>query len=149
MNNLPFDIIIKIYSYLPILSIEQINLNEQIKKNYFKRKWFNIYKNIQEYSIDKDDDDYYINWLENDIISALNHDKPLMEGLSLHLRYVLRRIHGYSISTLQEYDSLNIGDPSKSIDIFLKILDINEVKILDRRLEKYNNKLFNTNYFIR
>tara|TARA_E500000178_G_scaffold341925_1_gene386422 strand:+ start:36 stop:485 length:450 start_codon:yes stop_codon:yes gene_type:complete len=149
MNNLPFDIIIKIYSYLPILSIEQINLNEQIKKNYFKRKWFNIYKNIQEYSIDKDDDDYYINWLENDIISALNHDKPLMEGLSLHLRYVLRRIHGYSISTLQEYDYLNIGDPSKSIDIFFKILDINEVKILDRRLEKYNNKLFNTNYFIR
>ena len=149
MNNMPFDIIIKIYSYLPILSIEQINLNEQIKKNYFKRKWFNIYKNIQEYSIDKDDDDYYINWLENDIISALNHDKPLMEGLSLHLRYVLRRIHGYSISTLQEYDYLNIGDPSKSIDIFFKILDINEVKILDRRLEKYNNKLFNTNYFIR
>ena len=146
---MPFDIIIKIYSYLPILSIEQINLNEQIKKNYFKRKWFNIYKNIQEYSIDKDDDDYYINWLENDIISALNHDKPLMEGLSLHLRYVLRRIHGYSISTLQEYDYLNIGDPSKSIDIFFKILDINEVKILDRRLEKYNNKLFNTNYFIR
>ena len=131
------------------MSIEQNNIKKQIKKNYFKRKWFNIYKNIQEYSIDKDDDDYYINWLENDIISALNHDKPLMEGLSLHLRYVLRRIHGYSISTLQEYDYLNIGDPSKSIDIFFKILDINEVKILDRRLEKYNNKLFNTNYFIR
>jgi hypothetical protein len=131
------------------LSIEQINLNEQIKKNYFKRKWFNIYKNIQEYSIDKDDDDYYINWLENDIIFALNDGKPLMEGLSQNLRYVLRRIHGFSISTLQEYDSLNIGDPSKSINFFFKILNVNEVKILDTRLEKYNYKLFNTNYFIR
>ncbi len=136
--SIPFEIISKIYSYLPILTNERRILNEQIKKYYYKKKWLNTYLNIEEYSLDEDNDDYYANWLENDIIYALNNEISLMNGLTVNLKYILRRIHGYNVYTIQDYDSLNIGDPISSINMFFNILNINEVEILDLRLQKYN-----------
>ncbi len=139
---MPFEIISKIYSYLPILTNERRILNEQIKKYYYKKKWLNTYLNIEEYSLDEDNDDYYANWLENDIIYALNNENSLMNGLTVNLKYILRRIHGYNVYTIQDYDSLNIGDPISSINMFFNILNINEVEILDLRLQKYINTNF-------
>tara|TARA_Y100000741_G_C18210889_1_gene541673 strand:+ start:339 stop:773 length:435 start_codon:yes stop_codon:yes gene_type:complete len=142
MMSMPFEIISKIYSYLPILTNERRILNEQIKKYYYKKKWLNTYLNIEEYSLDEDNDDYYANWLENDIIYALNNENSLMNGLTVNLKYILRRIHGYNVYTIQDYDSLNIGDPISSINMFFNILNINEVEILDLRLQKYINTNF-------
>ena len=65
-----------------------------------------------------------------------------MNGLTVNLKYILRRIHGYNVYTIQDYDSLNIGDPISSINMFFNILNINEVEILDLRLQKYINTNF-------
>lgn len=44
------------------------------------------YRNVDQFTRNKNDDDYFMVWLENDMIGVLNDDRPLMDGLTENLK---------------------------------------------------------------
>ena len=139
---LPLELVMKIMSFVPILDENKIKLNREIIEYYIKTRWIKKYKSITEYSLDEDDDDYYLNWLENDIIAALNNQVPLIKGLTVEFRNILKRIHNQNVENYYDFDLLDMEDDAEyNIDLYLKILNVMELKELDRRLDIYNYRL--------
>ena len=104
--------------------------------------WQKKYESINEYSLDEDHDDYFYNWLENDIISALNNQLPLFKGLTTEFSNILKRIHNKNVTTYIDFDELDMQDDSKyNVDLYFDVLNASELKELDRRLEIYNYRL--------
>tara|TARA_B100000035_G_scaffold42197_2_gene31603 strand:- start:499 stop:954 length:456 start_codon:yes stop_codon:yes gene_type:complete len=142
MNNIPFELIIKIMSFLPVMDSNKKRLNRDIIEYYIKTKWIKKYESINEYSLDEDHDDYFYNWLENDIISALNNQLPLFKGLTTEFSNILKRIHNKNVTTYIDFDELDMQDDSKyNVDLYFDVLNASELKELDRRLEIYNYRL--------
>lgn len=142
MNNIPFELIIKIMSFLPVMDSNKKRLNRDIIEYYIKTKWVKKYESINEYSLDEDHDDYFYNWLENDIISALNNQLPLFKGLTTEFSNILKRIHYKNVSTYIDFDELDMQEDSKyNVDLYFDVLNASELKELDRRLEIYNYRL--------
>ena len=142
MNNIPFELIIKIMSFLPVMDSNKKRLNRDIIEYYIKTKWIKKYESINEYSLDEDHDDYFYNWLENDIISALNNQLPLFKGLTTEFSNILKRIHNKNVTTYIDFDELDMQDDSKyNVDLYFNVLNASELKELDRRLEIYNYRL--------
>tara|TARA_B100000085_G_scaffold278637_1_gene300732 strand:- start:2695 stop:3162 length:468 start_codon:yes stop_codon:yes gene_type:complete len=141
MNNLPLEIKYKIMSYLPILDDNKIKMNLEITKAYYFTKWCKYYKGISGYSLDAHHDDYFLNWLENDIIFILNKKVPLMYGIDKELATLIRIINGNEIYA-DEYTSPYFKAKSSIIvKKLLSLLKLNELHILDKNLEAYNYKL--------
>jgi hypothetical protein len=142
MNNIPFELIIKIMSFLPVMDSNKKRLNRDIIEYYIKTKWVKKYESINEYSLDEDHDDYFYNWLENDIISALNNQLPLFKGLTTEFSNILKRIHNKNVTTYIDFDELDMQEDSKyNVDLYFDVLNASELKELDRRLEIYNYRL--------
>ena len=100
------------------------------------------YESINEYSLDEDHDDYFYNWLENDIISALNNQLPLFKGLTTEFSNILKRIHNKNVTTYIDFDELDMQEDSKyNVELYFDVLNASELKELDRRLEIYNYRL--------
>lgn len=136
---LPLELVMKIISFLPVLDENKIKLNREIIEYYIKTRWIKKYKSITEYSLDENNDDYYLNWLENDIIAALNNQVPLIKGLTVEFRNILKRIHNQNVENYYDFDLLDMEDDAEyNIDLYLKILNVMELKELDRRLDIYN-----------
>lgn len=141
MNLLPLDIKYKIMGYLPILDDNKKKLNLEILKGYYFTKWCKYYKAISGYSLDADHDDYFLNWLENDIIFILNKKVPLMYGIDKELSTLIRTINGYNIC-VDEYTSPYFKAKSPIIvKKLISLLKLCELHILDKNLEVYNYKL--------
>ena len=141
MDILPLEIKYKIMSYLPILDDNKRNINLEILKTYYFNKWCKYYRSILGYSLDADHDDYFLNWLENDIIFILNKKIPLMYGIDKELSELIRIINGYDTNI---YDNISPYFKAKSPIIVKKLvtlLNLNELHILDKNLEIYNYKL--------
>ena len=142
MNNIPFELIVKIMAFLPVMDSNKKRLNRDIIEYYIKTKWVKKYESINEYSLDEDHDDYFYNWLENDIISALNNQLPLFKGLTTEFSNILKRIHNKNVSTYIDFDELDMQEDSKyNVDSYFDVLNASELKELDRRLEIYNYRL--------
>lgn len=141
MYEIPFDIVIKIMSYLPVITYERYKINREIVERYYKKKWLDKYRLIQEYSEDPDADDYYKNWLENDIIAALNDTVPLCRGLTDTFRNILKRMYFRCISNLEEFDEIEMDDSSTNINGYFGALNKAEIIELDKRLTVYNTKM--------
>tara|TARA_A100001011_G_C14294653_1_gene837882 strand:- start:2022 stop:2489 length:468 start_codon:yes stop_codon:yes gene_type:complete len=141
MNLLPLEIKYKIMSYLPILDDNKKNINLEILKGYYFNKWCKYYRSISGYSLDADHDDYFLNWLENDIIFILNKKVPLMYGIDKELSTLIKIVNGYDIS-VDEYTSPYFKAKSPIIvKKLITLLNINELNKLDKNLEVYNYKL--------
>lgn len=140
---LPTDIVGEIMSYLPIYDSQINGLHRELFVYHFKKRWFFKYKNIPEYSLNEEDDDYYVNWLENDIISALNNYNSLMSGLTDQFRSILRRIYCIDIQNLYEFDEAekDCFSALSNINKYLDVLTKSEIKELDRRLLIYNKRM--------
>lgn len=142
MNSMPFELIVKIMSFLPVMDSNKKRLNRDIIEYYIKTKWVKKYESINEYSLDEDHDDYFYNWLENDIISSLNNQLPLFKGLTTEFSNILKRIHNKNVTTYIDFDELDMRDDSKyNVDLYFDVLNASELKELDRRLEIYNYRL--------
>ena len=142
MNSMPFELIVKIMSFLPVMDSNKKRLNRDIIEYYIKTKWVKKYESINEYSLDEDHDDYFYNWLENDIISALNNRLALFKGLTTEFSNILKRIHNKNVTTYIDFDELDMRDDSKyNVDLYFDVLNASELKELDRRLEIYNYRL--------
>jgi hypothetical protein len=141
MNSLPLDIKYKIMGYLPILDDNKIQINLEILKAYYFNKWCKYYKTISGYSLNTEHDDYFLNWLENDIIYILNKKVPLMCGIDKELSALIRMINGYDIH-VDEYTSCYFKAKSPIIvKKLITLLKLNDLYILDKNLEAYNYKL--------
>ena len=142
MNNIPFELIVKIMAFLPVMDSNKKRLNRDIIEYYIKRKWVKKYESITEYSLDEDHDDYFYNWLENDIISALNNRLALFKGLTTEFSNILKRIHNKNVTTYIDFDKLDMQEDSKyNVNLYFGVLNVKELKELDRRLEIYNYRL--------
>lgn len=142
MNSMPFELIVKIMSFLPVMDSNKKRLNRDIIEYYIKRKWVKKYESINEYSLDEDHDDYFYNWLENDIISALNNRLALFKGLTTEFSNILKRIHNKNVTTYIDFDKLDMQEDSKyNVNLYFGVLNVKELKELDRRLEIYNYRL--------
>ena len=141
MSNLPFDVVIKIMSYLPVITYERCKINREVIERFYKKKWLNKYQLIQEYSEDPTADDYYKNWLENDIIAALNDTVPLCSGLTDTFRSILKRMYFRCINNMDEFDEVDMDDSSTNIDRYFGVLNKDEIIELDRRLTVYNTRM--------
>lgn len=142
MNSMPFELIVKIMSFLPVMDSNKKRLNRDIIEYYIKRKWVKKYESINEYSLDEDHDDYFYNWLENDIISALNNRLALFKGLTTEFCNILKRIHNKNVATYIDFDKLDMQEDSKyNVNLYFGVLNVKELKELDRRLEIYNYRL--------
>ena len=53
MNNLPIELVGRIMAYLPILDVARVELNYEIIKSFYFRKWCNTYKRKTEFSLDE------------------------------------------------------------------------------------------------
>jgi hypothetical protein len=139
---MPFELIVKIMSFLPVMDSNKKRLNRDIIEYYIKRKWVKKYESINEYSLDEDHDDYFYNWLENDIISALNNRLALFKGLTTEFSNILKRIHNKNVTTYIDFDKLDMQEDSKyNVNLYFGVLNVKELKELDRRLEIYNYRL--------
>jgi|TARA_B110000305_G_C19350750_1_gene594125 hypothetical protein len=142
MENIPFELIVKIMSFLPVMDSNKKGLNRDIIEYHIKTKWIKKYESIDVYSLDEDHDDYFYNWLENDIILALNNQLPLFKGLTTEFSNILKRIHNNNVTTYIDFDELDMQGESKyNVDLYFEVLNASELKDLDRRLEIYNYRL--------
>ncbi len=141
MNNLPIELVGRIMAYLPILDVARVELNYEIIKSFYFRKWCNTYKGKTEFSLDEKDDDYYMNWLENDIIFILNKNAPLICGIGDDLSRLIRLVSGGSS---REEELISPFLKSKSpviVSKLVELLTIKQIKKLDIDLSAYENTL--------
>lgn len=52
----------------------------------FKKIVMMYYKNVDQFTRNKNDHDYFLIWLENDLVGVLNDDKPLYDGMTENLK---------------------------------------------------------------
>lgn len=89
---LPNDIVLsEIYSHLWRLKCRSYlskELRDAIVNDHFRFKKIVVmyYNNEIVFSRNKKDDDYFLIWLDNDLIGVLNDGKPLIYGISDKLR---------------------------------------------------------------
>tara|TARA_Y100000816_G_scaffold291870_1_gene284739 strand:- start:2006 stop:2473 length:468 start_codon:yes stop_codon:yes gene_type:complete len=141
MDKLPLEIKYKIMSYLPVLDYTKKKINLEIIKSYYLYKWCKYYKSVSCYSLCSEDDDYYLNWLENDIIFIFNKKKPLMYGINKELSALIRMINE-SDTYMDELVSPYFKAKSPIIvKKLISLLDLNDLHTLDNNLEIYNYKL--------
>ena len=142
MDYLPLDIKYKIMSYLPILDDNRIKINLDIIKSYYHVKWCKYYKDISCYSLDPKHDDYYLNWLENDVIFILNNKVPLIFGIDKELTCLIKMVEGYDIYVEDEITSPYLKyKPVLIVKRLLSLLNLAQLHILDKNLEVYNYNL--------
>ena len=95
--NIPIDVLDIIYTHM--CTIKKINSDLKNELVIYHRLFdiIDIYKIV--FSLDKNDDDYYKNWLENDLIRMLNDNKPTLSGISTNL---LERYPNITVEYLNE-----------------------------------------------
>lgn len=88
-NCIPNDIILNdIYNHLWRIKTP---LSKELKDAivydhfHFKKTLLMYYNNVDQFSRNKQDDDYFLIWLENDLVGILNDERPLMDGLTDNL----------------------------------------------------------------
>lgn len=141
MNLLPSEIKYKIMSYLPILDDNKKEINLEISKGYYFNKWCKYYKSISGYSLEIDHDDYFLNWLENDIIFILNKKIPLCYGMDDELSALIRMVNGCEIKTCYYTSPYLKGKSPIIVKKLISLISLNELENLDKNLEIYNYRL--------
>ena len=53
---------------------------------HFKKLVMMYYNNVDQFTRNKNDDDYFLIWMENDMVGILNDDEPLLDGLTENLK---------------------------------------------------------------
>ena len=53
---------------------------------HFKKIVMMYYNNVDQFSRNKTEDDYFLIWMDNDLVGILNDEKPLMDGLTENLK---------------------------------------------------------------
>ena len=53
---------------------------------HFKKIVMMYYNNVDQFTRNKNDDDYFLIWLDNDMCGVLNDDRPLTDGLTTNLK---------------------------------------------------------------
>lgn len=97
---LPLDIVVNnIYNHLwKLKSPLSDDLRDAIQHDHFHlKKSLMIYYKSKDFSHSYQDDDYYLDWFLNDMISVLNDDQILMDGISENL---LRECPGMTVAIL-------------------------------------------------
>ena len=80
----PYDVSFLIYNKLCTLKRIPTDLNTHILIFHFIHDIIHYYKSL--FSNDPFDDDYYLFWLENDLVLYLNNHIPTMYGVSTELK---------------------------------------------------------------
>lgn len=90
---------------------------DQLKKHIiliYKKKWTN----------DKDSDDYFLNWLETDILNWLNENQPFIYGPRKNIINFFNRISVFNLDDLLN-NKININT---SIVNILKVITFEELQ---------------------
>ena len=81
------------------------NLKQAITQDHYKLKKI-VMKYYNDTSLSRDDrhTDFFLAWLENDLLGVLNDDRPFMDGLTENLK---RECPGVTMDKLVSYESVN------------------------------------------
>lgn len=89
-NSLPNDVIVNnIYNHLWRIKTP---LSKDLKHAiiydhfHFKKILMMYYMNVDQFTRNKNDEDYFLIWMENDMVSILNDNQSLLDGLSENLK---------------------------------------------------------------
>ena len=88
-NALPSDVVLhNIYRHLWRMKSPLSNdLKVAIENDHFRfKKVVMAYYGCEDYTHNRDDMDYFLNWLLNDIIGVMNDRQMLMDGISENLK---------------------------------------------------------------
>lgn len=132
LSKLPIDVTYKIYWELCKQNKISDNLKNDIK--YFQKLYsiIDIYKLIFPIDDISNDDEYYLFWLENDLVSKLNDDIPLMYGVSPKLQI--------------EYPSLSstfLRRVEKPCRLTSRIFKLWSMCSLEKKMHFFNHTLLN------
>ena len=81
--NIPIDVLDIIYTHMCAIKKISSDLKNEIVMYHRLFDIIDIYKIV--FSLNKNDDNYYKFWLENDLICMLNDNKPTSLGISTNL----------------------------------------------------------------
>lgn len=130
-NNIPNDIIVnEIYNHLwrnkNVLNVKQKNAIEH--DHFHLKKIIRTYFNDTSLSKNKESMDYFLCWLENDMLSVLNDDYAYIDGLSPNLKKECPDISKEWLLSLSSMDDL----PDKIYTIW-KMMTPNKKNIMYER----------------
>lgn len=131
------DVINHIYSFLPVLSPSRRDLYLDLNKQILLNKWCRFYSQI--YSKNPSSDDYFFNWLDNDIGRWCNDDVPLIHEVTSKYLNVVNQISNCT-SALDSIFKMYTEHSSRTlVKKYFQVLSLPEIREIDHFLEVINS----------